>query len=114
ASIAELWTVSSGWNPVLPVERSYPRTPLIDRLAKIAKSTPRSAPFRIVGLGPALFPNAQAIYGFEDIRAHDPMSNGRYLGVLRVVTEYETEKYFAKWENVDTQFVDFLNVEYRR
>ena len=112
AVISELWEASSGWNPVLPQERSYPSTPLIERLQEIVKSTPRSAPFRVVGLGPALFPNAQAIYGFEDIRAHDPMANGRYLGVLRVVTGYNTADYFAKWENTDTRFLDFLNVKY--
>src|SRR5206468_2393568 len=90
---------SSGWNPVLPVKRSYPTTPLIDRLMDIRKKTPSHAPFRIVGIGPSLFPNIQAIYGLEDVRAHDPMANGRYLGVLRVVTGYDTANYFAKWEN---------------
>ncbi len=112
AVIAELWAATSGWNPVLPVNRSYPTTPLIERLKQIKASTPRNAPFRIVGLGPALFPNAQALYGFEDIRAHDPMANGRYLGVLRVVTGYNTSDYFAKWGNTDTRFLDFINVKY--
>ena len=110
--IAELWAASSAWNPVLPLKRSYPITPLIDRLMTIAKTTPKSAPFRVVGTGPALFPNVQAMYGIEDIRAHDPMANGRYLGVLRVVTGYNTANYFAKWENTDTRFLDFLNVKY--
>ena len=110
--IGEVWAASSGWNPVLPLKRSYPATPLIDRLTQIAKSTPPGAPFRVVGLGPALFPNVQAMYGFEDIRAHDPMANGRYLGVLRVVTDYNPSTYFAKWENTDTRFLDFLNVKY--
>ncbi len=112
AVLSELWAASSGWNPVLPESRSYPSTPLIDRLKDIARSTPRTAPFRIVGIGAALFPNAQALYGFEDIRAHDPMANGRYLGVLRVVTGYDTGDYFAKWENTDTRLLDFLNVKY--
>lgn len=112
AVIAELWAASSGWNPVLPVSRAYPTTPLIDRLKQIQARTPRIAPFRIVGLGPALFPNAQALYGLEDIRAHDPMANGRYLGVLRVVTGFETGDYFAKWADLDTRLLDFLNVAY--
>ena len=112
AVIGELWSASSGWNPVLPLKRSYPTTPLIDRLTQIRKSTPPGVPFRIVGLGPALFPNVQAMYGFEDVRAHDPMANGRYVGVLRVVTDYKPENYFAKWENTETRFLDFLNVKY--
>ena len=37
---------------------------------------------------------------------------GRHLGVLRVVTDYKPDNYFAKWENVDTRFLDFLNVKY--
>ncbi len=112
AIISELWEASSGWNPVLPQERTYPTPPLIERLKDLASEAPPSAPFRIVGLGPALFPNAQAIYGLEDIRAHDPMANGRYLGVLRVVAGYNTADYFAKWENTDTRLLDFLNVKY--
>jgi hypothetical protein len=40
------------------------------------------------------------------------MANGRYLGVLRVVTGYNTADYFAKWENTETRLLDFLNVKY--
>lgn len=112
AVIAELWEASSGWNPVLPEKRSYPTTPLLDRLTEIKEQTPPNSPFRVVGLGPALFPNVQALYGIEDIRAHDPMANGRYLGVLRVVTGYRTEDYFSKWDNTNTRLLDFLNVKY--
>ncbi|HJT17486.1 MAG TPA: hypothetical protein VJ853_08870, partial [Thermoanaerobaculia bacterium] len=112
AVVAEVWSASSGWNPVLPIERSYPVTPLIAQLEKFYATAPRGATFRVVGVGPALFPNAQAIYGIEDIRAHDPMANGPYLGVLRVITNYNPDAYFAKWENMDTRFLDFLNVKY--
>ena len=110
--VAELWTASSGWNPVLPIERFYPSTPLIDKLIAVSKAMPSSQPFRVVGLGAALFPNIQAIYGIEDIRAHDPMANGRYLSILRVETNYNPDNYFAKWDNIDTRFLDFLNVKY--
>ncbi|HEX9161478.1 MAG TPA: YfhO family protein, partial [Thermoanaerobaculia bacterium] len=44
--------------------------------------------------------------------AHDPMANGRYLGMLRVLTGYDTEDYFPKWKNVQTQVLDYLNVKY--
>jgi len=37
-----------------------------------------------------LFPNLPAMFSLDDVRAHDPMANGRYLGVLRVVTGYES------------------------
>ena len=112
AVVAELWAASSGWNPVYPMERFYPSTPLTDKLIALRSTTPSSQPYRVVGLGAALFPNIQAVYGIEDIRAHDPMANGRYLSVLRVATNYNPDNYFAKWDNLDTRFLDFLNVKY--
>jgi uncharacterized membrane protein YfhO len=112
AIIAELWKVGGGWNPVVPSALMYPRTPLLDRLVQLKSEQPAYRPFRIVGTGPMFFPNANAIYGFEDIRAHDPMVNGNYLGILRVVAGYDPSDYFAKWNNVDTRLLDFLNVRY--
>jgi hypothetical protein len=119
AIIAELWTATDGWNPVLPVEAMYPKTPLIATLQRLQDATPRSDPFRIVGIGAALFPNTQAMYGLADIRVHDPMAFGRYLGVVRLLTNLETNNgdsrllaYFAKWQNVDTPLLNYLNVRY--
>jgi len=111
AIIAELWTASEGWNPVLPVEAMYPTTPLIATLQRLQAATPKNDPFRIAGIGAALFPNTQAMYGLADIRTHDPMAFGRYLGVLRLVTNLENE-YFAKWQNLDTPLLNYLNVRY--
>ncbi len=112
AVIAELWTASDGWNPVLPVEAMYPATPLITALERLQHAAPANAPFRVVGIGAALFPNVQAMYGFSDIRTHDPMAYGRYLGVLRLLTNLETNEYFAKWQNAATPLLDYLNVRY--
>jgi hypothetical protein len=112
ALIAELWTATDGWNPVLPVEAMYPATPLIVALERLQHAAPGNAPFRIVGIGAALFPNAQAMYGFADIRTHDPMAYGRYLGVLRLLTDLETNEYFAKWQNAETPLLNYLNVRY--
>ena len=106
AIVGELWANDAGWNPVLPVESMYPRTPLIERLLQLRGSS------RIAGIGPALFPNTNAIFGFEDIRAHDPMANGRYLGTLRLLAGVNTDDYFAKWNNVDSRLLDYLNVKY--
>ena len=111
AIIAELWKVDRVWNPVLPDRLMYPDTPLIAALKQRVARDPIQ-PCRIVGVGAVFFPNAPAVYGFEDIRAHDPMSNGRYLGTLRVTTGYDTSDYFARWENFGTRMLDFLNVCY--
>jgi hypothetical protein len=52
------------------------------------------------------------MYGFADIRTHDPMAFGRYLGVLRLLTNFETNDYFPKWQNTDTPLLNYLNVRY--
>ena len=108
AVVAEMWNVGGAWNPVLPQEAMYPKTPLLKKLDAVRTAEP----FRIVGFGPAFFPNVPAIFGYEDVRAHDPMANGRYLGLLRVLTGYEAEEYFAKWLNTETRILDYLNVKY--
>src|SRR5262245_13733822 len=46
-------------------DRLFPDTPLISYL----KSRP--GPFRVVGVGPALFPSTNVFAGLEDIRTHD-------------------------------------------
>ncbi len=112
AIIAELWSNSGGWNPNVSEKWMYPETPLITKLLELKSQQPANQPFRIIGAGPTFFPNSPAIFGFEDVRTHDPMANGRYLGVLRVLTGYSTDEYFAKWRNFETRVLDFLNVKY--
>jgi hypothetical protein len=108
AVVAELWIADARWNPVVPDAMMYPKTPLLATFDRV----PRHEPFRIVGNGPVYFPNVSALYGLEDIRAHDPMANGRYLGALRVLGDYDTDDYFAKWTNFETGLLDYLNVKY--
>ncbi len=109
--VTELWAIGINWNPTLPEREMYPRTPLITALEKLRDAAP-PASFRIVGVGPFFFPNTSAIYGLDDIRAHDPMANGRYLGMLRLLAGYTVEDYFAMWKSVDTRILDYLNVRY--
>ena len=106
--MSELWSADAGWNPVLPAEAMYPRTPLLAKLSELRGQTP----LRVVGIGPALFPNTNAVFGFEDVRAHDPMANGRYLGTLRLLAGVNTDDYFAKWNDLDSRLLDYLNVKY--
>jgi hypothetical protein len=110
AAIIELFIISAGWNPALPVRTAYPRTPLIDALQQLR--THDTQPFRISGIGSALYPNTNAMFGFEDARVHDPMAYGRYLGFLREVSKYDPSDYYAKWDEADSPLVDLLNVRY--
>lgn len=110
ALVAELWIVGRSWNPVISNEWMYPKTPLLRALDELkAKDT---EPYRIVGNGPTMFPNSSAVYGYEDVRAHDPMANGRYIRLLSLITKYDEKNYFAEWKEWDKRFLDFLNVKY--
>jgi hypothetical protein len=109
---AELWNVTIDWNPIVSMEWMYPRTPLLKALDEVTARLPENAPFRIVANGPAFFPNASAVYGYEDIRAHDPMTNGRYIDFLSLVTKYDAANYFADWNEWETHVLDYLNVKY--
>lgn len=110
--VGELWNASDQWNPTLMTRHMYHSSPLVDALDKLRAKQPPNAPFRVVGMGAMFFPNLAGIYGYEDIRSHDPMANGRYLGVLRLRTAYDPSRYFAKWTEFDSRTLDFLNVRY--
>jgi hypothetical protein len=112
AIVAELWTAIAGWNPTFPAKRMFHSSPMLDKLARLRDGHASNEPFRIVGLGPVFFPNLSGVYGYEDIRAHDPMANGRYLGILRARDNYDTSRYFAKFNEMSSRTLDFLNVQY--
>lgn len=112
AITGELWQVGYDWNPVVPDKWMYPKTPLLRALDELKAKTPANEPFRVSANGAAFFPNTAAVYGYEDVRAHDPMTNGRYIGILSLITSYDASNYFAGWEDWDRPLVDFLNVRY--
>jgi hypothetical protein len=108
AILAEIWLVTWHWNPVRPLDTFYPRTPLVDALVRV-----RSSDFRIAGIGEALFPNTNMLFGLADARTHDPMANGRYVGLVRLVTRgFDPTRYYAKWNDADTPLLDYLNVRW--
>ncbi|HYI10279.1 MAG TPA: YfhO family protein [Thermoanaerobaculia bacterium] len=112
AVIAELFTIGMARNTPIHERRMYPTTPIIEKLQALQKAAPANAPFRIAGVGAQFFPNASGIYGLEDIRAHDPMANARYLGFLMMTAGYEPWNYFAVLPDADRSVYDFLNVKY--
>jgi hypothetical protein len=107
----ELWSFGMPWNPVVPREMMYPSTPLIERLQQLVAED-EMQPARITAIGATLFPNTSAIYGFQDIRGHDPMASARLLGMLRVFTGYTSERYFGILPAVTHPYIDFLNTRY--
>lgn len=92
AVVAEIWAVTIGWNPIFPARTLYPRTPLVDAALRVH----RPSLDRVVGLGPVLFPNTNAIFGIEDVRFHDPMVPARYVHAMAL----NTSDYYVKWDRV--------------
>jgi hypothetical protein len=110
AITAELWSNTRGWNPVVSNKWMYPKTPMLTALDDAAKT--QQTPFRIVGNAATFFPNVSAVYGYEDVRAHDPMTPGRYVGLLAHVVGYDPTEYFARWPEWEHPLLDYLNVRY--
>ncbi|MBV8516723.1 MAG: YfhO family protein [Acidobacteria bacterium] len=109
AAIAfELFPIAGSWNPPQPARTMRPVTPI---LAKLRALAPRE-PFRICGIEGTFFPNLPALYGFEDVRAHDPMANYRYLDFLKLTTGYDYTAYHAQWIEFDTRVFDYLGVRF--
>ena len=111
--ILELWNVTRGWNPPFPGKMMYPQTPLIAALEKLRDSQPPNT-FRIIGSGPVLYPNANAMFGFEEVRAHDPMAFDRYMGFMVMTTELQTgpDHYHPWFEKIESSALDYLNARY--
>jgi len=103
AVFAELWCASARWNPVQRGTDLFPRTSLVDALQRLRTNEPG----RIAGIAP-LFPNTNAIFGFEDVRVHDPMTSRRYLDALPA----NRETYFQTLTTVEAPLFDFLNVRW--
>ena len=106
--IAELWIAGRDWNPVVSNKWMAPKTPMLRALDAL----PKDGPFRIVANAATFFPNVSALYGYEDVRAHDPMTNGRYVGLLSHVVGYDPAEYFARWPDFEHPLLDYLNVRY--
>ncbi|HEY2091427.1 MAG TPA: YfhO family protein [Thermoanaerobaculia bacterium] len=108
----EVWCTGIDWNQPVHERYVYPKTPVIAKMQELRDAS-RNDPFRIVGIGTPLFPNTNAAFGLADVRVHDPMASGRYIGFLRNVTkDYNPGDYFAQWKDADTTLLNFLGVRY--
>ncbi|HEX2835127.1 MAG TPA: YfhO family protein [Thermoanaerobaculia bacterium] len=110
AVMFELASVTRGWNPAIPNHFNYPRTPLIRELMALRDRA--REPFRVTAPGAPLFPNTGVMYGLEEVRAHDPMANARYLGFLALTAKYDPWNYHAMLPDPNAAVLDFLNVRY--
>lgn len=111
AVTCELFAVGRNRPTPLPFRMLYPKTPVIAKLQELAAKEPPNT-FRFTGIGAPLFPNVNALYGLEDVRAHDPMSNASYLAFLKLTADYEVWNYFAFFTSENRSVFDLLNVKY--
>lgn len=113
AVVNELWPVSRGWNPPFPASKMYPKTPIVEKLEELRDAKPPNT-FRVIGLGPMVYPNTNAMYGLDEVRAHDPMAFDRYMGFLVLTTRLKTgaDHYHPWFEKVDATSLDYLNARY--
>ena len=109
AVYTEMWTAGHSWHPATRGTEIYPRMPILDAL----QSARGTQPYRMVGLGGALFPNTQSMFGFEDVRVKDALASARYVDVLqRNVQGFDTTQYYWKWMDSGTPLLDRLNVRW--
>jgi Bacterial membrane protein YfhO len=113
AIVAETWSSGREWNPVIDDKWMYPRTKLLEKLDELHAQAPANEPLRVVALGPMFFPNLSEVFGYQDVRPHDPMANAKYIDLLaQLVKEYDPNEYFARWNDAETQFLDYMNIRY--
>ena len=114
AVVVELSMFGRDRNPLYPASFVYPRTPLIDALDALHAKQPANDPMRIAATGSVLYPNTHAIFGYEDIRVHDPMAYRKYVDFLELTAGFESkDRYHPWWEPwFDPTALDFLNVRY--
>lgn len=69
---------------------------------------------RVVGLGYNAYPSLLSVYGIDDIRYHNPVTDYRYASLLGAAFGFHPEdapyEYFSGFRRVDRRLLDFLNV----
>jgi hypothetical protein len=102
--------VEAGWMYDRTPERAfYPRVPPLDRLTPVER---QEEPFRVVGWGPTLIPNAATLYRLEDVRTYNALHLKRFAQTWPLWTERELGFWFLRVDQVRNPFLDFLNATY--
>lgn len=85
----------------------YPQTPAIELLRGEVESGRRLA-----GEDLAMYPSLAVVYGFDEVRPHNPLAPRDYAGVLRNAFGFApSRRYFGSFGNLDHPLLDFLAVE---
>jgi hypothetical protein len=99
----DLLCFATGYNPSIPRDLYYPRTPAIEWLQK------DDSLFRIFGAGTMLTPNSAEIFGLSDARGCDFMAVRRYE---ELITGHAGEFFFYRNPVAFPKTFRLLNVKY--
>ncbi len=92
--------------PAIPEKSFYPVIPVLEHMQK-----DESGPFRMVGLHYAFLPDAAALYGLEDARGYEAMTNKRLFETYRLWSEHQGVS-FNRVQDRARPFLSFLNIKY--
>ncbi len=98
-------TVESGAIcPSMPRSAHYPAVAPLDSLPGSGE------PYRVVGLGTMLIPNAGAVLGFDDPRGDDAVTFAPFARIERLWSDYY--RWFRRVTDLERPFLDALNVRF--
>lgn len=113
--VLDVFNFGISYNPTSDPALVMPSTPGIEFLQRKQET---DQPFRILGLGPTLWPNSSEVYGLYDIRAHG-MSTDRYEQYIGRIDptamrgHHGTVSLFSrKRARLDSPLLDLLDVRY--
>jgi hypothetical protein len=86
--------------PAIAPKLFYPRTPLVDAL-------PRDG--RVAAVGFSLVPNTAAMYGLEDVRGYEAMTNRRLAQTYPLWSQFQTA-WFNRIDDPSRPFLSLMNV----
>ena len=95
-----------GIYPALPRSAFYPEIPTIGAVPKNA-----AEPFRIAGAHFDLIPDTAALYGMEDVRGYEAMTNARLVATYPLWCVAQPISFNAIGE-LQKPFLSFLNIRY--
>lgn len=88
-----------------PARAAYPPVPLFEPLKNVRE------PFRVVGHGFALIPGTNALYGLEDVRGYEAMTNARFAYTWWLWCEPQTV-FFNRVDDLSKPLLSMMNVRF--
>ena len=100
--LVERTNEDGGFYPAIAKDVFYPRVPILNAI-------PRDG--RMTGAGVTLIPNNSAMYGLEDARGYNAMTNLRLYETYPLWSVYQ-RAWFNRVGDLSRPFLSFLNVRY--